>query len=182
MGLDDLTLSDMLSLKRNALSAISRTVAGLPQEKAGAHPSPGAWSVAEILEHLVLVETQMVPLVGSLLAKTEHSRRPGTAAHAQPLSVEAIHERSLSERYKTKGRYEPAGTVAPASSLEQLHGLQTQLLALEPRLRLIDLGFASFPHWEFGPLTLGQWLVFVALHEERHLGQIRATLGPPALS
>jgi uncharacterized damage-inducible protein DinB len=181
MGLDNLTLADLISLKGNALAAITRTVGGLSPEKSRSRPSQGKWSVAENLEHLVLVETQMLRLIESLLAKTEQSGKTREVGEFSPLSVQALHERSLTEQYQTRDRYEPTGTVAPTSSLEQLQGLQAQLFALEARLRLIDLGFASFPHWVFGPLTLGQWLAFVALHEERHLGQIRSVLASSAL-
>jgi uncharacterized damage-inducible protein DinB len=176
MGLDNLTLTELISLKANALSAITRTVSRLSTEKARIRPSPEKWSVGENLEHLVLVETQVVQLIESLLSKTERSAKPRDAEKTSPLSVEALQERSLAEQYKTRDRYNPTGTVAMGTSLRQLQELQSRLFALEPRLRFIDLKFASFPHWIFGPLTLGEWLAFVGLHEERHFGQIKSVL------
>jgi hypothetical protein len=66
-----------------------------------------------------------------------------------------------------------------SESLRKLDNIHMQLRALHPRLRSVDLGLVRFPHWVFGPLTMGQWIAFIGAHEERHLGQIESILALP---
>ena len=52
---------------------------------------------------------------------------------------------------------------------EELHGLA-------PRIEAIDLSGSAYPHPAFGPLNFYQWLAFIGVHDDRHLGQIERTL------
>jgi hypothetical protein len=72
----------------------------------------------------------------------------------------------------TREKYEPTGTVELPESLRLLRHAHQQLELLKPRLEAIDPAAVSFPHWVFGPLTLGQWLLFMGYHIQRHHDQI----------
>ena len=79
-------------------------------------------------------------------------------------------------KVKTKPEYEPTGTVSTIDSMKELQIIHDGLCALRPRLEHIDLNAISFDHWLFGALTLGQWLAFIGVHEQRHLSQIQSIL------
>lgn len=178
--MDNLTLSDMLAMKAEALSEINRTIEGLSPAQTKFCASPESWTIANTIEHLALVEVPMVRLIGSLLARIEKAGTSSDPGPTAPTSVQPLYQESLQNRYITRDRYAPTGTASIESSLGALESAQAQLFALDPRLRSVDLNSASFPHWIFGPLTLGQWIAFLGLHEERHLEQMKMIMALPA--
>jgi hypothetical protein len=99
--------------------------------------------------------------------------------HTFEVSLEPHLERSRTEKYATRDKFEPTGNVKAADSLKILQDVQTELQKLRPNLETVDPTLVRFPHWIFGPLDLAQWLAFVGVHEERHLGQISAILASP---
>jgi len=168
------SLDEILEAKRSALTTIAGMVKDLPPDRAAARAGEGVWSVADVLEHLCIVESQIQPLIDSLLRKAEAvgAVTPGTFL----VSLEMVNEATSGRKLVTREKFEPKGEQTPAESLRQLHALQDRLLQLRPRIASVDPGSSSFPHWAFGPLTLGQWLAFVGFHEEVHLRQIKTIL------
>lgn len=172
------SLDEIWNAKKSALQRLRQSVHHVTPAGTHFRPSGGSWSIAENLEHLCITENQTVPLVEALLRKTEEAGRsnPGGAFE---ISVGSYVERSRREKYRTREKFVPTGKVDGADSLHLLSDIQVRLLALGPRLEAVDLTFASFPHWIFGPLQLGQWLAFVGFHEERHCDQIVSIVGLP---
>jgi uncharacterized damage-inducible protein DinB len=166
------SLTEIYDAKSSALNKIQQRVQGLTTAQANFHPSSGGWSVADNVEHLCLVEAQLLQLIGSLLKKTEEAGKTHSPNAPFEISVQAAYEKSKTEKYKTRDATVPTGKKAMQESLQTLQDYQSQLQNLQPRLQSVDLAFASFSHWIFGSLGLGQWLAFITLHEERHLGQI----------
>jgi uncharacterized damage-inducible protein DinB len=168
------TIQQLLSEKERILGRISRLASGADRARLQARSANGAWSAEEILEHLSIVESGLLRLIESLLKKAESS--PGVSTPSTPLSLESLGRRVGSEKFKTLERYEPTGNIDSRESLQALQRLQDQLFALKQRLESADLARVSFPHWIFGSLTLGQWLAFFVVHEQRHAEQIASLL------
>jgi len=138
--------------------------------------APGRWSVAELVEHLAIVEGNVVGLLQKLLGKSEEA---GAAAatvpdlFADPVSIEEFVERSRVAKYEAPERIRPTG-LPLADSLARLRDSRAALHALRPRVERADGRALRFPHPAWGPLDLYQWLLFVGAHEDRHLAQIEA--------
>lgn len=162
---------EIFAAKSRAMTALEARTGGLGDVQGRFHPAGGGWSVAEVLEHLLLVETQLLRLSASLLNKAEASGVRATG-ESSAVDVDALLERSRSEKYVTREGYEPSGTMSIATAIDGLKNIQGELEKLQPRLLGADLTQPRFPHWIFGPLDLAQWLAFLTLHEERHLRQI----------
>jgi hypothetical protein len=141
-------------------------------------PSPAAWSVAEIVEHLSISEDGMMKLIGMMLAKAEtaggHAKEPGR--RFEPVSIDRFTERSLKEKYEAPEFIRPHGGVSLADSIAKMQQMRATLHGMRPRLEAADLTEARYPHPMFGPLNAYQWLLFIGAHEERHLRQIEAIL------
>ena len=138
--------------------------------------APDRWSVAELVEHLSIVEGNVVTLLNKLLGKAEEA---GAAAavpglFADPVSIEEFVERSRVAKYEAPERIRPTGTLPLADSLARLSDSRAALHALRPRIERADGRALRFPHPAWGPLDLYQWLLFVGAHEDRHLAQIEA--------
>lgn len=176
------SLAELFAAKSAALERLHHRVQGLTSAEASFQPTNGGWSIAEIVEHLSIVEDQLLKLITTLLKKTEEAGRTNPMMLSFEVSLQSILERSQTEKYSTRDKFLPTGKMTVSHSLQMLRDIQTQLHSLQPRLQSVDLTFATFPHWIFGPLNLGQWLAFIGLHEERHLAQIGSILTSPGFA
>ncbi|MET0645338.1 MAG: DinB family protein [Pyrinomonadaceae bacterium] len=150
-------------------------VEGLSEEQQAYTPSPDRWSAADLVEHLSIVEAGVAKLLDKLLAKAEESG-DGARAEAEafdPVSIEEFVERSRGVKHEAPERIRPTG-LALTDSLAHLRESRAALHALRPRLERTDGRALRFPHPNWGPLDLYQWLLFLAAHEDRHLAQLEA--------
>lgn len=146
------------------------TVTPLDAATFSKRPSATEWSVADIVEHLSLVEDR----VRSDLAKAierEPQRLP-LLRRLVPTSVVA----SRLVRVRSPQAVTPKATKPKAAGLEQLGRSRAELKALceqhgEQRLRT-----AVFKHPFLGPIGGVAAVSFIGYHERRHLKQIREVL------
>lgn len=130
-------------------------------------PVPERWSIAEIVEHVVLLETgfhlRIVP--GLKLGPPPVTDDP----HALDALVMArVPDRST--------RYEAPASLVPTGRWDEMESLQRFV-----DIRQKTLDFAAKPdgfrdrtvvHPFLGPLDAYQWTLMVALHSTRHTEQI----------
>ena len=157
-------------------------VESLDEEAQNFRPEESAWTVAEIVEHLSVLEhklsqlmTMMVGKVESVAAAAGGGAAPG-GAHFKPFSLDEHAARARGEKYVAPEEIRPRGGVALPDSLARLRESRAALAALRPRIERADFAAATYPHPAFGPLNLYQWLAFIGLHEQRHLAQIERLL------
>lgn len=132
--------------------------------------------MAALVEHLSIVEGNVVGLLDRLLGKAEESGAAAAAASDifnDPVSIEEYVARARVVRYEAPERIRPTG-LPLADSLTRLKDSRAALHALRPRVERADGRALRFPHPAWGPLDLYQWLLFVGAHEDRHLAQIEA--------
>jgi hypothetical protein len=159
-----------------ARARLLAAVEGLSEEEQAFSPAPDRWSAAELVEHLSIVEGNVVALLGKLLARAgdeESSAAPPAAAAFAPVSIEEFVELSRAARYEAPERIRPTG-LPLADSLARLRDSRAALHSLRPRIERADGRALRFPHPTWGPLDLYQWLLFVGAHEDRHLAQLEA--------
>ena len=151
------------------------TVERMDEGRQGFSPAPGRWSVAQLCDHLSLVEGSVAKMLGRAVARAEEAgpQRPSDAPFA-PVSVEEFVERTRGVKLEAPERARPSDARPVADSLASLRDSRDALRALAPRLERIDGHAVSLPHPVWGPLNLYQWLLFVGAHEARHLAQIEA--------
>ncbi|KPD00074.1 DinB superfamily protein [Geobacillus sp. BCO2] len=140
------------------------SVSELSDEQLNTRMAEGSWTIAQVLEHLYLIET-------SIAAMIAHTVKHG---ESQPVEEKPIH--LTVDRSK---KVEAPDFARPSDRFFSWHELKEKLRQSRQRLRQIveqtplhDLKMKSFPHPIFGPLNLKQWVEFVAYHEQRHLAQI----------
>jgi len=157
------------------LDATRARLAGAVEHLAGEQlvfrPSPEAWTIAEIVEHLSIVERRVARVLGVMLTKLEPEGPRAAGSKFEPVSVLEFVERSRTEKYKAPEEIRPKG-IPLSDSLAHLRDSRASLNSLRERVENVDGTRASFPHPVWGPLDLYQWLAFVSAHEQRHLSQI----------
>ena len=153
-------------------------VESLNEEQANARPEANAWSAAEIVEHLTIMEERLVRMMKVMLTKAERASLKSDRAMVEikPFSLDELVARSRNERYIAPDAMRPSGTVRLAHLLVRLRQSRVELRSLRPRIEATDLSAVTYPHPAFGPLNFYQWLAFIGLHEERHLRQLESVM------
>jgi hypothetical protein len=167
-------LEELMEYTEAQRAALFVAVAAVPESLRERRPSPQAWSVAEVLEHLQLVEQGVATLISRKLDKARVAGlTPETETESLLRSLDrfALLERGTSMRapefVQPKGA---VSAVAAAAALAESRRALREALAAGDGLAL---GAVSARHVLLGPLTLYEWVLFVGQHEHRHAMQIR---------
>jgi hypothetical protein len=150
-------------------------IASVPSELRDRRPATGQWSVAEVIEHLSIIERR----VAALLAKhVTAARANGVGPDPETSSVVASYsDPNLVLDRTTKVPAPPP--VQPTGSLDSAAGT---LALVESRAVMISslqnangvcLEGLMQTHPVFGPLNMYHWIVALGLHDRRHAAQIR---------
>jgi hypothetical protein len=138
-------------------------------------PAPDRWSTAEVLEHLVLVESSITRLLTKLAAQVEalpsDAEAAGSQADASP-DVDLLSLLDRTQRIESFEAARPTRGLDWATAWQRLEHARTQLLATIGAVQHLALERVTFPHFVVGPLTGFQWIEFAARHEQRHALQI----------
>ncbi len=170
-------LIEVIGYLDGSRARLLESVAHVHSSFAEIQPREGAWSVAEILTHLALVEAGVTKLVArSVLWGKEKGVGPETSDESV---LSSLDEFSLVERPRPIAA--PERLIPPHDSRmdEALRSLSHSRRALKDALAGgdgMDLAVIKRPHPVFGDLNLYQWAIFIGKHEERHTRQIERAL------
>ncbi len=130
-------------------------------------PSSDRWSIAEIIEHLVIVEGRVQQRISDML---KPDADPGAPSQTEDQYI--IEQLPLrTNKVQAPELIRPKGTWNGPEALKQFLAVRQstlELLASRPRLR----GW-TFPHPIYGPWDGYQWILAAAAHSARHTEQIR---------
>ena len=175
------SVAEIFEAMDGARQRLHARVEGLSREEEDFRPSSDAWSVAEIVEHLSLIEHQLLQLATMMLTKVESAGlvRAGGDLRIGPVSLDQFAARAAGEKFQAPESARPRGGVGVADSLAKMRRSREAFHDLRPRMEAVDLTGATYPHPFFGPLDLYHWLVMIGTHEDRHLRQIESVMQMP---
>ena len=167
-------LSEVLSRLDESRAALLAAVDAVPVPLRARRPAPDRWSVAEILEHLSLVESRFG---GMLATRIEEALQGGLGLETGPRHpLPDATERRMLDRANKRTAPEtalPSGALDERAALAAAHEARA---ALRETLQCGDglaLSDVRHSHPFFGELTVYQWVELIAAHELRHVEQIR---------
>ncbi|MGG0789961.1 DinB family protein [Peribacillus simplex] len=147
-------------IREELLNAVN----GLSDEQLNAHPETGRWSIVQVLDHLYLMERAITKGISDKLKGDDSNP-----------AVDKPIELTLNREVKVQA----PPFVIPSESYQSLSEVKEKLsesrkafVQVVDHAKEIDLELKSFPHPLFKDLSLKQWILFVGLHEKRHLLQI----------
>jgi hypothetical protein len=150
-----------------------RAVQSVPLHRRGVRPAPDRWSVAEILEHIAIVETRLERLFASKIAE---ARAAGIGAEEASLPDLDPWDRARvldrSRRVTAPEAVRPTGTLDAEAALAAVERSHDSFRRAVEACEGVPLGRIVYPHPVFGPMNLYAWAEFVAGHEARHAAQI----------
>ena len=146
------------------LSAVERVPAGRWQKR----PGNGAWSAAEVVAHLTMVETAVVSGVTKWV-QTEPKPVPVWKRLHLPLALTTLRL----VKTKTSIPLDARLVGEKDAMLERYRTVREQTLAFVEANRERDLRRWRRPHPFMGSFNGNTWLKFIGYHELRHTKQIR---------
>jgi len=154
------------------------TIEGLSKEQRNFRPSEDRWSIADCIEHITIVESNILRGIQKVLQAPPEPARQDEVRGKDKMILEKVPAR----RQRVKG---PAEAM-PRGRWPDFEELVRQFEATRERsLRFsavtqADLRKHFFPHPLLGLLDCHQWLLFLGAHCERHVRQMEEVKSDPA--
>lgn len=154
----------MMDHNEQVRQQLIKSVSGLSDEQLNTRVADGSWTIAQVLEHLYLIETSIAAMIAHTLKHGE----------SQPVEEKPIHLTvDRSKKVEAPDFARPSDRFFTRHELEEkLHQSRQQLRQITEQANPADLEAKSFSHPIFGSLNLKQWVEFVGYHEQRHLAQM----------
>src|SRR6266516_2097768 len=153
--------------------ALREAVERVPPELRDKQPGPDRWSVAQVLQHLGIIEKR----IGLGMAKWVTDARTGglgseteTSSVMNSLPHQLITDRS--QRRNAPEEVRPKGNIDARAAWVTLQGSREALRASFLAGDGLALSQVIQPHPVLGPINLYQWMLFVGSHEMRHTAQV----------
>lgn len=155
--------SECLAESRDALVA---AVHGLTEGQFQFKQAPERWCIAEIIEHVALIEGRVVAIIERMKEMPDSSPES---------DKEEMDQRILNEIPKRLRKIQAPPPVIPTNGWTGEEGLAHFLECREHTSKLVSspvLRGPLVPHPIFGPWDGYQWLLAAAAHSSRHIHQI----------
>jgi hypothetical protein len=152
---------------RGSDARLVEVVRGVTDEQARFKPGPERWSIAEVLEHLVVWESFMLGAV--------------ERAASEPARDEDVREKdglvlglagSRDKPLKAREAAMPTGRWSDVETMMAEFGARRGRTVEFAESTQVDLRRHFFAHVAFGDLDCYQWLVAMGQHTLRHVEQI----------
>lgn len=163
-----------LDSTREALLAEAR---GMNESFASIRPTDAEWSAAEILAHLVRVESAATGLMTrTIAAAREEGLQPDVSTDSFMSSLDQWRVAEPVTKLTAPSRISPHSGHPVRESIESLERSREELKRIIVENGDIDLHAVKWAHPVLGEIDMYQWALFVAQHEERHRKQMARTI------
>jgi hypothetical protein len=153
-------------------------VEGLTKEQWDFRETPERWSIAEIIEHVIAVETRISRAIQKLIEQpAPEGERPDTEGKDKLLMTRAL-DRSV--KLTAPEPVRPSGKFADRAELMAEFGATRARTLQFTAETQGDLRNRFIPHMAFGTLDCYQWLLLLGKHGYRHAAQIEEIKADPA--
>jgi hypothetical protein len=170
-------LAETMDYVEEKRKELLQSFAGAPSNRLSQRVVKDSWSVAEILDHLRMVESGVARIITKRVGQ---AREAGLGEEKSTTSVmpsfdkySAILEGAV---LKSPEMVRPRADVDFKEALEGLESSREALRAAVVSANGLAIGEIKHTHAVLGELDLYQWLIFVGQHEGRHRKQIDRTL------
>ncbi len=139
-------------------------------------PDGEKWTVANIVEHLELVEESMTRVCAKLLRKAEAAGAIGDGSVTISNAFVEKGNEVAGIKVEAPGFVQPTGERNISESLSKMEENRLALNDLKPMFAQYSTTEYHFPHPFFGDLSAGEWLSLIGAHEARHIRQIKTII------
>ncbi len=156
-------------------AGVVEAVKGLSEAQLNFKPAADRWSIAEVLEHITVVEDLALNSVRPRLEKAPAPPVDWDAKKVDAKVLAMLPDRST--KYQAPPQIQPTRRWTPAATLD--HFLASRAETINWLKSSNDLRAHVVAHPAFGPLDGYEWILAVAGHSERHTKQILEVKADP---
>ena len=160
---------DTLTLLDAERATLMANVSRIAEQDRSRRPAADRWSVAEVLEHLAMVDRSVAKLIAK---RGRQAPLPDQAPASSLDETRVALLRGRDTRMDVPDFVRPSGSLNCADAQQALYearaGLRQAVVDADPA----SLDGCTHPHPLLGPITLRDWVHFVAHHEARHAAQV----------
>jgi hypothetical protein len=170
-------LAETMSFVEEKRREVLQSIEGVPGDRLCRRAATDGWSVAEILEHLRMVESGVARLITKRVGQAkdaglgEEKSTASVMPSFEPYS--AVLEKAV---LQSPAAVQPRANIDISEALEGLDSSREALRAAVVSATGLSIGEIKHTHPILGELDLYQWLIFLGQHEGRHKNQIERTL------
>jgi len=166
------TIDEVFERNAAAGEALKHMIDSLPAEKCSRLPDGEKWTIAGIVEHVALVEMNMIRICARLLSKAEAEDRQadGRIAISESFGLKAAEIAAI--KLEAPEVVHPTGEKTIDESLAKFEENWQSLLELKSAFEKYDSNEHRYPHPFLGDLSAGEWLTLIGGHKLRHMKQI----------
>jgi uncharacterized damage-inducible protein DinB len=159
------------------LDSLVQSLSGLTHQQLNARPEPGAWSVLQVMQHLLITEKMSVSYVRKKMSKPQALQSAGLKNRLRSFGLKIF----LALPFKFKAPAIVSDSNFPAEAdfniiIEDWRRVRSDLAEVLSSVRPAWQDKELFKHALVGKMTLDGMLSFFENHFDRHLGQIEKTV------
>lgn len=163
------TKTDAIKYLKKTRKELEKSVKGLSKEQMTYKPEDGGWSVAEIVEHIIIVEGALKGMLEGKIKAGENLDQKAEVKMTDEQVVGLITDRSSS--IQTQDQFQPTGKFS--ESKEAIEAFDSQRENIVDWLKDSDADMRNYVNeFPFGKIDAYQTVLFMAGHTERHTAQI----------
>ena len=146
-------------------------------------PAPDRWSIAENLEHMVIVQERILGPIRDQLAQAPQPPADRDYKQIDKIALEKMPDRSI--KAKSPDAIHPTGQLNPQAALQRLlrnYERLAEFVESTPDLRehaLESLPLKFLTNGAHTTMDGYQWAITVAAHDQRHVAQILEVKADP---
>lgn len=147
-------------------------IVSLEPDKLDQLPENEKWTIANIVEHVSLVEENMIRICAKLLGKAESASESGngTIETSESFANKAMEIATI--KLEAPEIVQPTHEVSVEDSMSKLEANWQKMLELKSAFESFDSNRHRFPHPFLGNLSAAEWLTLIGGHKLRHIKQI----------
>jgi hypothetical protein len=171
------TIADIYDGNAKVRERLKSLLSSLTPEQTSAEVEGEEWTIAQIVEHIAIVDAATLKICTKLLHKAEAA---GQGSDGKATISSNFHEKGTeiaTVKIQAPEFVRPTGEKSIADSVEQLDENFERAARLQTTFETVDGTTFKFPHPFFGDITAHEWLALKGGHELRHLKQIERLLG-----
>lgn len=170
------TIADIYDGNEKVRGRLKQLVSGLTPEQATTVHEGENWTIAEIVEHIAIVDESTLKICAKLLRKAEaaNNAADGSATISDSFFEKSAHIATI--KVEAPDFVKPTGERSIADSLAMLDENAERAAGIRRQFETIDGTSFKFPHPFFGDISAQEWFALKGGHELRHIKQIERLL------
>jgi hypothetical protein len=149
------------------------TARGLSPQQLDHKPAPDRWSVAEVLEHLTVAESRLLPRIEETLRGSHDAAKASAWEGREEALLQFVISRS--PRVQAPDPIQPTGRWGHEELFRQLEAVRGRTTEFAATTNAPVRNFFHL-HPVLGELDCYQWLLITGAHWERHRAQIEEVM------